>query len=55
MKVHYIYFHDLKPSVQEKIAKAHGYESAEEYIIETNDEVNPLAIVDIYDKDEMME
>ena len=55
MKVHEIHFHDLKPTIQEKLAKEHGYESAEEYIIETNDEVNPLATVDIYDKDEMME
>jgi hypothetical protein len=55
MKVHEIYFHDLKPAVQEKIATAHGYASAHEYIIETNDDANPLAIVDIYDKDEMQD
>jgi hypothetical protein len=53
MKTHDIYFHDLKPTIQEKLAKEHGYESAGEYIVETNDEANPIAIVDIYDKDEM--
>ncbi len=55
MKTYDIYFHDLKPAVQEEIAKAHGYASAEEFIAATCDEANPIASAEIFDKDEMQD
>jgi hypothetical protein len=52
MKTYDIYFHDLRDSLRDEIARAHGYATAEEFETATNSEIVPLAEIIIYDKNE---